>query len=124
MTQKAARRKGALPLADIEASAFDALLTHPVCKEAVQKQIDAAIDESAIRQSFAGVWGRLSSPSVVGSTHGFPLRRALGAAIAGPGVTFKKAREFSGGALKQPAFIDAQKRRADFLSGGNNAELL
>ena len=92
----------------------------------VQKKIDAAVNESStapIRQSFAGVWGQLSLPGVVASAQGFPLRRALSAAIAGPGVTFKKAREFSGGALKESVFNKAQKRRADFLAEGK-AELL
>eukprot|EP00903_Cladosiphon_okamuranus_P005789 g5736.t1 len=126
MTQKAARRKGAQPLSDIQASVFNGILSHPVCTAEVQKRIDAAVKESsteAVRQSIADVWGKLSSPGMVASNFGWPIRRALGAAMAGPGVTFKAARQFCGGSLKQDSFAKAQKRRAEFMAGGA-AELL
>ena len=116
---KAARRKGARPFEDIQRTAFDGILTHPVCEGMVQNRRGTAVNNSApaaIRESVKEVWGVVSKPGVVASSGGFPLRRAFGAMIAGPGVKFKDAREFVGGCWKQGDFNQAQKRRAAFAA--------
>lgn len=51
------------------------------------------------------------------------MRRALGGAIAGPGVAFKNARQYFGGSWKEDDFKKAQKRHAEFLACGD-ADLL
>lgn len=119
---KRARRKGAAPLGEIEAEAFDVLLSHPAGTAAVQRRVDAAISTSstvAICESIAGVWGRLSAPGSVASLKGYTARRALGGAIAGPRVAFKYARQLVGGSWKDDDFKKAQKRHAEFIADGD-----
>ncbi|CAM9447743.1 unnamed protein product, partial [Hapterophycus canaliculatus] len=110
-----------LPFSDVESTVVAGILAHPACKKVVQAKVDAAMNNSAtdaIRRAYAGTWKRISEPGVVAAKEGFPLRRTLGAAIAGPGVAFKTARKFCGGSWKEEDFRKAQKRRADFLQEG------
>lgn len=123
---KAARRKGALSPEAIQKTAFDAVLSHPRCKEAIQQRCEtfaAKLELSSIQDSIAEVWDRLSKASVVATNEGFGLRRAVAAAMAGPGVSFKAAKKFLKGSLKRRAFKAASERHATFM-GGNGTRTL
>lgn len=116
--RKAARRKGGAPLAEIQKTAFDAILSHPRCKVAIQERCEAfaaKLNLDTIRDSFAEVWECLSKPSVVATIEGFGLRRALAAAMAGPRVSFRVAKRFLRGALARKSFQAASQRRAKFM---------
>ena len=123
---KAARRKGARSPETIQTPAFDAVLSHPQCREAMQQRCEtfaAKSELSSIQGSIADVWHRLSKASVVATTEGFALRRAVAAAMAGPGVSFKAAKKFLKGFLKRRAFKDTSERHATFM-GGNGRRTL
>lgn len=126
MCEKVSRRGDADPFDVIQENAYNAVLSHPFCEAAMEARILEAVhvaDIDAIRKSFAGVWECLSKPGVVAAARGLPLRRAVGAALAGPGVSYDAALKFSGGSWKKSGFLAAQKRRAAFMINEDPSEL-
>lgn len=107
-----------VPLPDLTTEVFQSLLSHPICKNHVERKCEEAVSRSLpgmVRASLTSVWANLSAPRVVGSNHAFPLRRAICAAVAGPGVSFPVARDFLGGLLKRETFKSAKRRHEDFM---------